>query len=112
MTSIDASLQEVEGSLGGVNDGLQEWEDNYFHYQKPRYRALLQMITERHTEGRILEIGAMPYHLTAALSNLEFPVTGIDHNPDRSDLIDEFDLDIRECDIEREEFPFKMMNLA
>lgn len=79
----------------------------YFLAHRNRYANDLQILTEYYSEGEILEIGSFPYHFTALLKVLGFQVFGVDLIPGRCQaMIDQFDLIIQRCDIEKEPLPY------
>ncbi len=81
--------------------------DNLYNHQL-RYLADLRMIAALAPTGTVLEIGSAPCHMTALLKLSGYTIVGVDVNPDRvADLIRQFDLDVRRCDIERSTLPFE-----
>lgn len=79
----------------------------YFRSHRNRYKNDLRILTEFYSEGKILDIGSFPYHFTALLKILDFQIFGIDLLPSRNQaMIDEFELMIQRCDIEKEPLPF------
>lgn len=61
----------------------------------------------KRSEERILEVGAFRYNLTTILSLKGYEIVGIDKDPTQmAQYIDKEGLDIRKCDIEREDLPF------
>lgn len=72
-----------------------------------RYLADLRLIESLAPAGTILEIGSAPCHMTVLLKLSGHPVVGVDLNPERvTDFIDQCDLDVRRCDVERSPLPF------
>lgn len=73
-----------------------------------RFKFLCELLQEHHDQGRISEIGSYRYNLTTILEMKGFDVVGVDKNVDKmSEYIRTEGLDIRECDIEKEELPFE-----
>ena len=101
--------------LGRVADRIQpddptlvEWVGRYRREHLVRLAADLAII-ERHIQpdARLLEYGAAPLLLTAAISTLDYRVSALDLEPDRfSGAIARLGLDVRRCDIETESVPF------
>ncbi len=78
-----------------------KWSQEYWTKNKDRYLHLLTLIEQYYTNGKILEIGAFPFHLTLLLKELNYDVTGIDLDPTRhKDIIKENGLNILSLDIE------------
>lgn len=74
---------------------------------RDRYASDAQLVLDHHAGGPMLEIGSAPCHSTALLSLLGIEVVGIDIEPGRcASFIDNFGLDVRCADIEREPLPF------
>lgn len=72
-----------------------------------RIKRICDLVEEHHRGGPILEIGSFPYNITTILKLKGYDPIGIDKDSDvMSEYIAEQGLDIRECDIEREELPF------
>lgn len=72
-----------------------------------RIKRICDLVEEYHRGGPILEIGSFPYNITTILELKGYDPIGIDKNTDvMSEYIAERNLDIRECDIEREALPF------
>lgn len=73
-----------------------------------RYKDEIELISNQLKIGKILDIGASPYHLTYCLKKLGFDVWGIDIN---TNILKEFQrkhkLKIKKCNIEKEKTPFK-----
>jgi 2-polyprenyl-3-methyl-5-hydroxy-6-metoxy-1,4-benzoquinol methylase len=93
-----------------IADGiLAEWSRNYYaEGTRQRYMYDLKLIETYHKGGKILEIGAAPYHLTYLLSRKGYDVTGIDIAPERlGSFISRNDLNIVKCDIESEALPLE-----
>ena len=76
------------------------------HYK--RYQDVIGLISHQLKKGKILDIGASPYHMTYCLKKLGFDVWGIDLNPN---ILKEFQikhrLKIKRCNIEKEKTSFK-----
>jgi len=101
--ALDETIQSIR-SIGVENE---YWDDAFLESRKTRYLTDLQLIERYYESGPILEVGALPCHLTLALKKLDYQNSGVDLDPSRAArLIREFDLDIRRCDIEVEPLPF------
>ena len=85
----------------------REWHIGNLYNHDRRYLADLQLIAALAPRGKILEVGAAPFHMTALLKLSGYPVVGVDANPERvGDLIQQIGLDARRCDVERSPLPF------
>lgn len=82
------------------------WETQYLEPQLGRYREAIQTVHEHHAGGTILDVGAVPCHMTWCLSEIGYDVTGIDLAPERSrELAEAGNFDVEQCDIERDDLP-------
>ena len=103
----DRILAEIERDLDLIVPELREWNVNYFNQHKKRYKSDLQIISRYYRTGDILEVGALPCHLTCCLKRLAYPVIGLDLDPERmSAFIKKHDLNIIKCNIETQTIPF------
>lgn len=79
-----------------------------FNDHKDRYKKDLELINRYFKGGKILDIGANPFHLTFCLRQLGYEITGVDINPDPfKSFINKYNLVIKKANIETEELPFK-----
>lgn len=92
---------------------LKDCVNSAYFYQTSshrRYLATLKLFSELAGEdkGRILELGAWPYHFTLILKKLNFPVTAIDFRVSEDyKWLQEKGLSAIECNIEKDRFPFE-----
>ena len=101
-------LAEVEKDLDLISPELREWNISYFYGAKNRYISDLKIIESYYKDGKILEAGSVPCHLTYCLKKMGYPVIGIDIDPKRSEqFIEKHNLEIKKCDIEKDKLPFK-----
>lgn len=87
---------------------LESWYVRYSRQHCSRIATDLEIV-ERHVgaRARILEYGAIPLLMTAALGTLDFTVSGLDIRPGRfATAIDDLDLEVLACDVETEPVPF------
>lgn len=97
-------LWEAVGRQSGPSRG---WHSNDLYNHERRYLADLRLIAALAPAGTILEVGSAPCHMTALLKLYGYRTVGIDVAPERvGDLIRQFGLDVRRCDIERSALPF------
>ena len=99
-------ISEIKNSL----ESQQRIDQSLAYLEKSlaRYNHDIKLIKSLITEGKVLEIGAYPFHLTYYLKQLGFDVAGIDLNPSRFKLFQENNkLDVRKINIEEEKFSFK-----
>lgn len=109
------TAREPSGSPASILDGLDralamlsQPDRAYFRVHRERYEHDLTVVARHSEHHRILEIGAFPFHVTAALALAGRRVTAIDLEPERGRaLIERLGLDVRRCDIERKPLPFK-----
>lgn len=90
------------------DEELGRWFARYYATHRARLAADLHIITAHlDNNATILEYGAVPLLITAALSQIGFGVTGLDIAPQRfAGAIDRARLDVRRCDVETEPVPF------
>lgn len=75
--------------------------------KRARIKQICDLVEKTHAGGPILEVGSLPYNITTILKLKGYDVIGVDKNPKlHEEYIEKEGLDIRECDIEREELPF------
>jgi SAM-dependent methyltransferase len=101
-------LDEVAAGIRPDDPALEEWFSGYCREHRARLAADLGII-ERHVEpgARILEYGAVPLVLTAALDALGLDVQGLDVKPERfATTIARLGLEVTRCDVETEAAPF------
>jgi SAM-dependent methyltransferase len=94
-------VEPDEPSLGG-------WFSNYCREHRTRLATDLDIV-DRHLEkgARVLEYGAVPLLMTAALGSLDFKVSALDLAPERfAGSIENLGLDVIRCDVETEAVPF------
>jgi len=100
-------LAELEKELNLLPPSLRDWGEDYFRDSRERYISQLSLIKRHYAGGEILEVGAVPCHMTFCLRRKGFPVTSLDLEPDRAAaFIQKHKLPILKCDIERERIPF------
>ena len=92
-----------------VSDGLKDWWANYLLTNEERYTFTYDLISKYETgsDGKILEVGSIPCHLTILLSQMGIEVHGVDLNPGRLEqLITHHDILVKRANIESEDLPF------
>jgi len=101
-------VDEVAAGIQPDDPALDEWFSSYFREHRQRLAADLHLIEHNASRGaRILEYGAIPPVLTAALAALDYEVTAVDIRPERfARAIKSFGLEVIRCDVETEEVPF------
>ena len=101
-------FNDLEKEVHLADGVLADWSRNYYQEgNKRRYRHDLKLLENYYTKGKILEIGAAPYHLTYILKRKGYDITGIDIAPERlGGFISRNKLHIVKCDIESEALPF------
>lgn len=75
---------------------------------KDRYKKDLEVINKYYKGGKILDIGASPFHIMYALKQSGIDITGVDINPNLfKKFIGKYSLSVKKCNIETEKLPFK-----
>ena len=89
-------------------EALDEWYATYRRQHRERLAADLEIVEGHLAAGaRILEYGAVPPLLTAALAELGYRVSAVDLAPERfATAISDLGLDVRACDVETKPVPF------
>lgn len=107
-------LDRVAERIRPDDPALEEWLAGYRRQHRTRLAGDLRII-EQHVEprARILECGAVPLLMTAALADLGYRVSALDIAPERFDeSISRLGLDVRKNDIETEPVPFAAQTFA
>jgi len=99
-------LEELPDDLHLIPDDLQEWWHRYFQTHMRHFQTVLRILSTLGS-GPILEIGAVPGHLTLLISRLGHELEAVDLDPDRiREYAAAHGLAVRRVDIEREPLPF------
>ncbi|MBL7051297.1 class I SAM-dependent methyltransferase [Candidatus Woesearchaeota archaeon] len=109
MNDIDIIFKRLRFDLLRLKDPkLKNWSMNYFESHKKRYEIDIKLIRKYYSNGKIVEIGSIPCHLTYCLKKLHFDFVSVDINPSRAkSFIREHGLNVLKCDIESEKLPFE-----
>jgi len=106
ISSPERVLDAVERDLDLIESGLRGWNRQYYTNHRRRYLDDLALVRHWYRSGEILEIGSLPFHLTACLKELGYAVVGVDVDPERGqDFVRKRGLTVLRCDIEREPIP-------
>ncbi len=108
--SVIQFAKELENEIKNANldEHLKQWNLNYLNNHLNRYIHEIKLINKYFKQGKILEIGSIPCHITYILYKFKFPFTGVDINPDRcKHLTDKYDIKIIKADIETAPLPFE-----
>jgi len=102
------AIKKLEDLIYSENsNSLSDWNTNYFNVNKKRYQFEIKLIKDYYENGKILEIGAAPFHLSYILKEENYPVISVDIAPERfNQFITTHKLTVVACDIEREFLPF------
>jgi len=103
-----ALIDRVTERIEPDDSSLVEWFSEYCRQHRTRLAADLHLI-DRHVEkgARVLEYGAIPLLMTAALAALDFKVSALDLGPERfARAIESLGLDVTRSDVEIEAVPF------
>ncbi|MEM7199739.1 MAG: class I SAM-dependent methyltransferase [Planctomycetota bacterium] len=101
-------LDEVADSIQPDDPTLAGWCANYARQHRVRLAGDLRLVDAAAPAGaHVLEYGAVPLLMTAALARLDFCVSALDVAPERfGAAIDGLGLQVAKCDVEREPVPF------
>ena len=103
----DAPFPALHRQTYSTDPDVEEWAHAYLDDKEAYFVELLGRVADVAAPGdRLLEIGSAPCQFTLLLDRAGFDVTGIDVDPDRvAPMIDRYDLDVRRCDVERDDLP-------
>lgn len=103
-----ALLDQVASRVRPDDPALEAWSAHYFREHRARLAGDLRIIGRHvHPSARILEYGAVPLVMTAALAELGYAVSGLDVRPERfATSIAGLGLRVARCDVETEPVPF------
>jgi SAM-dependent methyltransferase len=100
-------IEDLWAAVNAQTGPTRGWHLNDLYNHESRYFADLRLIAALGPVGPILEVGSAPCHMTVLLKRSGYATVGVDVNPDRvADLVRQFRLDVRCCDIERSSLPF------
>lgn len=101
-------LDEVTARVQPDEPSLVEWVAKYGRQHRHRLAGDLRLVELHVAPGaRLLEYGAVPLIMTAALSRLDYRVSALDVAPERfGAAIESLGLDVRKVDVETEAAPF------
>ena len=101
-------LDRIAARMRPDDAALEEWFAGYFREHRRRLAGDLRLVADHLEPGaRILEYGAVPPLVTAALAALGYEVRGLDIAPRRfASAIAELGLEVAACDVETEPPPF------
>lgn len=102
-----AVIDEARGRIRSDDPALDAWTENYLEEHRWRLGTDLDLALARLEPGsRVLDVGAAPLVMTAALQASGFDVCAIDLDPERfARVTTELELDVRRCDIETDALP-------
>lgn len=107
MDRIDEALSALDDEVRRLPPELQTWNTSYFAEHRRRYAFELSCLARFSTGRRVLEIGALPCHLSFLLKTIGYEYVGVDLRPARMrSFIERHALEIHACDIERSPLPF------
>ncbi|MDY7094231.1 MAG: class I SAM-dependent methyltransferase [Acidobacteriota bacterium] len=101
-------LEHAAADLAPDDPALEDWFEQYRRGHQQRLALDLRLLEEHAAPGaRVLEVGAVPLLLTAALAAQEYRVHALDVAPQRfAGAIERLGLDVLRCDVETEPMPF------
>lgn len=111
MNKYNVILSQLETELDNFtkeNPSLRHLLWDSFNDHKNRYKKDLELIDKYFKGGKILDVGANPFHITYCLKNLGYDVVGLDLKPYKfNKFINKYKFPIEKCNIELKKFPFK-----
>ncbi len=104
---LQDGISELKALIAKDEADIGKWSLNYFNNHQKRYLFDLKLIEKTYSQGKILEIGSAPYHLTFLLKKAGYDVVGVDIDPERQkNFLANAGLDIFKNNIETEALPF------
>ncbi len=105
---IDIELSNVRQAIDKMPESLYDWSSVYFEEQKRRYQLDWKLFSQYYSSGKVLEVGALPFHFTSILAQKKVPYVSIDLAPERAQFLVQVEkLNVVKCNIELEDLPFK-----
>ena len=103
-----ALLEELSAKIRPDVPELEDWCRTYLTRHRERLAFDLQLVTRfAPSDGSVLEYGAIPLLMTAALDRSGFAVAALDGGPERfASAIRTLGLTVHPCDVETEATPF------
>ncbi len=101
-------IDQVAASISPDDPALRQWHDRYTRQQRERLALDLDLVGQYAPVGAaVLDVGATPLLLTAALTANGYETRACDLAPDRySTSIAALGLEVARCDIEVERLPY------
>lgn len=102
-------LKNLENEIFLIrNKRDRELSENAFKGHKKRYADMLKLVTRKIKKGKILDVGASPYHIMYSLQKLGFDTWGIDINFSiLKEFQRKFNLKVIRHDAEKGRLPFE-----
>jgi len=109
MNKYDVVIQALEKDISLItNKDDYELSVDAFKGHRSRYLDQIKLISRQLKKGKVLDIGASPYHLMYCLKKLGFDIYGVDINPN---TLKEFQmkhrLKVKKHNMENGKSPFK-----
>lgn len=99
-------LREIFTEVQRAGHEAWSWDEEFFQKRVKRYIHDVEFFKQHFTSGKVLEIGALPGHVSLFMKRLGFDITSVDIDPDRvRKFIEANDLNFIKCDIEKEPLP-------
>lgn len=107
----EESFRRIDEAAAGIapdDPSLEAWFGNYARQHRRRFAADLGLVERFVPSGaRLLEYGAVPLVMTAALAASGYEVQALDVAPERfGGAIRRLGLDVASCDVEMDPVPF------
>jgi|GEM_PF-522479 len=106
--SLDC-VDEVIEAVKSMDFDMKEWPLKYTLHHRERIAFDIDLLRKHVTQkDKIIDIGALPLFLSAALKKIGYSVYGLDIEPARlQSMIDTFELKIIKCNAETQNIPFE-----
>ena len=103
-----ALLDRVAADIHPDEPALESWFSRYQRQHRVRFAADLTLVQSEVPPGaHLLEYGAVPLLMTAALTHLGYSVDALDIQPERfASSARHLGLEVQRCDVETEPVPF------
>lgn len=106
-------LRSVFESVRKTGHETWNWDEGFFAQREKRYIHDATFLEEYFSGGKILEIGALPGHVSLFMKRLGYDIVSLDIAPERvQNFLTENELTMVRCDIEKEPLPFPDKTLS
>ncbi|SEH45475.1 Methyltransferase domain-containing protein [Halopenitus malekzadehii] len=105
MTDIDPLVPQLRAEVKNLDPSVRSRFLEYLDVHESYFQGIVAAVTNN-IDGRILEVGSVPCHITFLLKEIGYDIKGLDIDPSViEDFMERNQLEIYQCDVERDKFP-------